>query len=381
MSRRRAGTGRERRMNGERPSEAHGGNVWAAARTYGFDPEAILDFSANLNPLGPPAEVLKLLGEHLMAIRHYPEPRGGRLRKALASIHRVPPTGAVVGNGAAELIYLVARILAPKTALIPGPTFSQYERAVAAAGGKADYFPLDPGSDFALPTGRLAARLREARYDLLVLCNPNNPTGTMLPPEEVEFLIRQAKRAGTLVLLDESFLEFTEQGDPDARRCSDWPENLFVLRSFTKMYALPGLRLGYGVGPERLIEKVEAARDPWSVNALAQWAGLRCLEESEHVQKTRRVVREYREALRRSLSLLPGVKPYPSAANFILCDLKASGLTAPEVRDRAARCGVLIRDCSNFPCLDDYHIRVAVRLPEENRRLVEALNIALSGAR
>lgn len=370
------------------PSKAHGGNVWAAARTYGLDPEEILDFSANLNPLGPPPGVLEILRDHLKAVRHYPEPRGGWLRMALASTLGLSPAAVVLGNGAAEIIYLLARILAPRTALIPAPTFSEYERAVAATGGQVEYFPLDPGSNFLLPTARLAAWLRQRRYDFLVLCNPNNPTGTLAPRGEVEFLVGEAERAGTFVLLDESFIEFTEDGErgyvgPERgsiiRGERAWPENLFLLRSFTKMYALPGLRLGYGVGPEELIDKIEAARDPWSVNALAQWAGLRCLEEKEHVQRTRKVVRESRETLRRYLSLLSGVKPYPSAANFILCDLRASRLTAPEVSERAARRGVLIRDCSNFPCLDDYYIRVAVRLREENLRLVEILSAVLRG--
>ncbi|MBC7342057.1 MAG: threonine-phosphate decarboxylase [Clostridia bacterium] len=357
----------------------HGGNVWGAMQEFRLLLEEVLDFSANLNPLGPPESVLRLLREQADMVRHYPEPQSSTLKRALAVQHDVPARQLIVGNGAAELIYLLCRVLKPARALIPVPTFSEYERAVRAVGGEVQFFPLGPEADFALPLETLVRVIATGGYDLVVVCNPNNPTGTLTAREALVTLVRVAAQAGTFLLLDESFIGFL----PDRGAVSligdvqDGSSNLFILNSLTKLYCLPGLRLGYGIGPEAIIKEMEGGRDPWSVNAPAQLAGLACLDEVEYVQKSVALMSEQRAVLFQGLGSIPGVKPYPSAANFLLCDLRASGITAPAARKALGCRGILIRDCSNFPGLDQYYARVAVRMPAENQRLLTELRAVL----
>ncbi|MEW5933759.1 MAG: threonine-phosphate decarboxylase CobD, partial [Bacillota bacterium] len=367
---------------------AHGGRVWEAARSLGVDPAQILDFSANLNPLGPPPGVMALLRDYLGDVAHYPEPRGGTLKRELARHLDISPNNLMVGNGAAELIYCFCRATSPRRALIPAPSFSEYARGVRACGGEVCHLPLDaPG--FRLPGDRLAAALRTGQYDLAILGNPNNPTGTLTRPDELAPILEAAARTGTWLLLDESFLGFLPRPEPLSLRrlaaSSDGTRaRLAVVDSFTKLYCLPGLRLGYLTGPTTLINRMEETRDPWSVNVLAQVAGIGCLGEREYVARTRRLLPGLREALARALSAITGLKIFPSAANFLLLHTGPPSIPAPpgtrgRVAARLARRLILVRDCSDFPGLEaGGYIRVAVRLPDENDRLVRALREVLA---
>lgn len=378
---------------------SHGGNLWAAAASAGLDPSQVIDFSANINPMGPPEKVLHLLQGQLEIIRHYPEPYGGRFRQDLAVYHGVPPEEVLVGNGAAEIIYLLARALAPERTLIPIPTFSEYARAAAAAGSRVDYFRLEPNMDFRVPVREFSRVIRQGNYDLVFLCNPNNPTGSWMGPEEMAELVGVAEAAGTWLAIDESFAEFlvgpgetgrtgggeaNRTGSSKANRTGgskvirtgneERPARLFTIRSLTKHFALPGLRLGYGLGPAELVSAIERLRDPWSVNTLAQLAGRACLAEKAYLQETRGLIAGAREELSAGLRTLPGIRIYPSEVNFILLDIRRAGKTSGQLWQEMLRRGILIRDCSNFPGLDEYHVRVAVRKSEENLQLVHYLS-------
>ncbi len=356
----------------------HGGNVWEAALEFRKRAEEILDFSASLNPLGPPESVLALLRQQAELVRFYPPPYGGALKGVFALEHGVAKEQIVVGNGAAELIYLLCRVIRPKRVLLPAPTFSEYEQAVNAVAGEVDLILMHPEDDFALPVPDLIRQIRRGGYDLLVLCNPNNPTGMTITPDVLSDLIETARRAGTFVLLDECFASFLpEESAGSGSNAIKGAELLFVLRSLTKLYCLPGLRLGYGIGPKAVVSAMDTIRDPWSVNALAQLAGACCLKEAEYVRRTVELVTKERASLKTSLARVNGVNPFPSLANFLLCDIRKTGHPAPLIRERLGRRGILIRDCSNFRGLDQYYIRVAVRLPDENERLVEEMRHAL----
>lgn len=368
---------------GGKDVHGHGGNLWAAAASLGRPADTVTDFSASMNPLGPPPAVVKLLADRLEVIRHYPEPHGGQLRIDLAAHHGVQPDQVLVGNGAAEVIYLLLRALRPRRTLIPVPTFSEYARSAAAAGSRIDYFVLDPGQNFAVNVTALARALGANKYDLVFLCNPNNPTGTWLDPEGLQTLVRAARGSRTLLAVDESFAGFlTPAGEKSPGRlggpgvprpCGKPPANVFTIGSFTKLYALPGLRLGYGLGPQQLVAAMEAHRDPWSVNALAQLAGRACLAEDGYVAKTRRLIAAARRGLLCTLGAVAGVKAYPSAANFLLLNTRDSGMTAGRVWEEMLARSVLIRDCSNFRGLDGFYLRVAVRRTEENSLLADSL--------
>jgi len=357
----------------------HGGNIWHTDQKTGLAPREIIDFSVNLNPLGPPAAVLQLLKEKIDFIGFYPEPQARTLRLAVARSLGLPAEQVIVGNGASELISLFFWVLKPKEVLIPAPAYSDYTRAAYSAGSKVKNICLDPPDDFAAQLEAVNMEVDRQRPDAFVFCNPNNPTGYFW--EDISPLPQTAAVSKTPFLLDISFLPFVDLNWKDWLKqnnlkilSADMTEvNYFLVHSLTKIFALPGLRLGVGVGPAPLISKMEAAKDPWSVNSLAQLAGLQCLREEDYLQKSREVVRCERDYLYEGLKKLPGLRPFPSQTNFLLVNCAQTGKSAAQIAAASADEGILIRNADNFAGLDDSYLRVAVRNRKENSRLLEIL--------
>jgi threonine-phosphate decarboxylase len=347
----------------------HGGNVFAVARSLGISPEEILDFSASINPLGPAPGVREAVAAAFDRLVHYPDSDCTELREALAAHHGLLPGQLCVANGSTELIYLLPRAMEGKRALIVAPAFSEYERALTLAGWETDFLYLRPREGFRLSLPLLEERLKE-RFDLLFLCNPGNPAGNMVAPEDTQRIIDLAQATGTFLVLDEAFIDFCEESS--GKRMAVRSGNCIVLRSMTKFYAFPGLRLGYAVASERVIGRLERLRAPWSVNTLAQAAGLASLADAGHRERTLRLVATEQDFLAGELTRIPGLVPYPSAANYLLVEI-AAGPSVAELRRQLLSERLLIRDCGNFMGLDDGFFRVAVRHREENERLVRAL--------
>nr|WP_320145413.1 threonine-phosphate decarboxylase CobD [uncultured Anaeromusa sp.] len=356
----------------------HGGNIYTAASELGVSPEAVLDFSANINPLGLPPGLKEHLASLLDGVVHYPEPEAVELRQALAESHACPSESVIVGNGAAELLYLLCYTRKPRRVLVTAPTFSEYEKAARAAGAEVAYLPLTTADGFALPWEQMSVALADA--DIFFLCNPNNPTGTLLEREAVLRLAEEAAKEQCFLLVDESFQDFL----PEQKKYSilqDLPklrDQAAVLRSLTKFYAIPGLRLGFMAGDSALIQDLTAKKDTWNVNFLAQQAGLWALRCSDYQQESRTYVAQAKQALYAALAPLPGVYAYEPAVNYILLDMKQTGLTSSQWRERLKQRGILVRDCANYVGLGDSHIRVAVRRKEENERLMMALAAELA---
>ncbi|HYF79485.1 MAG TPA: threonine-phosphate decarboxylase CobD [Symbiobacteriaceae bacterium] len=335
----------------------HGGDVLAAAARWGLDPSAILDFSANINPLGAPPVALEAARAALASVTHYPEPHSRLLCMVLAERHGVPEGAILVGNGAAEVIHLLLRQAGGRRISFPVPGFAEYGRAARAVGGiiVAEGTPVPSGAG--LQPG-----------DFLILCNPHNPTGLLLTPDQV---LAIADATAATVIVDEAFIDLTDAGEQGSV-IPHVPQraNLVVIRSLTKFYALPGLRIGYAVGRPELVADLDRVRDPWSVSALAQAAALAALADHAYADRTREWVRAERTFLAGELARLPGYSIAPPSANFIL-------LRAPEpawaIQERLGPQGILIRDCRSFQGLSEYHVRVAVRSRPENLRLLEAL--------
>lgn len=347
----------------------HGGTVFASARSLGIRPEELLDFSASINPLGPAPGVQEAVCSSFEKVLHYPDRESFELRRTLADIHRVGIDNLVVANGSTELIYLLPRLLPGTKGLIIAPAFSEYAQALNRAGWQTGHLLLSPDDGFALSLEKLAERLAEG-FDLLFLCNPANPTGTLLPPAMIEEILRLCRRAGAFLVLDEAFMDFCEEAS--AKGLFAESGGGIVLRSMTKFYAIPGLRLGYAVGDAELIRCCAESLEPWSVNTPAQVAGVASLASDGYRERTLGYVSAEREALARGLAELPGLKPFPSAANFLLVEMRID-LTAAELRSRLLEKRILIRDCANFQGLDGRFFRIAVRTTEENRRLLAAL--------
>jgi len=351
----------------------HGGNLREAAERYGVPEQEILDFSANINPLGPPPGALAEIKRCLSQVRHYPDSECWHLRQALASYEGVAPEEVLPANGVAELIFLIPRALPIESALIPSPTFSEYEVGLRAAGGRPRFLILKEEKGFRPSTAQILHRAKGVQA--VFLCNPNNPTGVQVPQEELKDLAQLLQKRRILLILDEAFSDFRGRGQSLASAAPGL-SNLLVLRSLTKFFAVPGLRLGYAIGPPRLLARLQAAKDPWSVNLLAQRAGISCVLDETYQQRSREVIAKESDSLFQALGKLPGLKLFPSAANFLLLKVER-GPEVKELQELLGRKGILIRNREGFRFLGPRFFRVAVRAHPENERLIQALRQAL----
>ncbi|UUZ80881.1 pyridoxal phosphate-dependent class II aminotransferase [Paenibacillus sp. P26] len=298
---------------------------------------------------------------------HYPDPAVRELTAKLAAKHGVPAECVLVGNGAAELIDLAVRILEPKVTGLARPSFAEYEEAVRKIGGQVRDIPLREETGFRLSEGDIAEAT--AVCDLLMLGHPNNPTGRSLGEEMLERLAAVRKP----VIVDEAFLDFSpEEERLTLTGAAAVNRRLIVIRSMTKFYSIPGLRLGYAVAHPDRIARMKRPQVPWSVNALAQWIGSAVLEEHAFAAETKKWLPEEREWLSHRLRRL-GLKVYDSDVNFLLLSLEPLQLKARELQEAMGRQGVLIRDASRFPGLSEAYVRVAVKTREQNERLANGL--------
>lgn len=339
----------------------HGGNVYEAEEKCG---RRLIDFSANINPLGLPPRVKKAIIKNFDSILHYPNPNPRAITRKIAERWGISESNILLGNGSIEFIYLAVFALRPKSVLVPVPTFSEYERAARSIGSKIRFLALRECEDFKL---NLPPAIRE---DVLFLCNPNNPTGNLIV-EDSEALARLRAR---MLLVDEAFMDF----DADERRHTLVREavrnkRIIVLRTFTKFFAIPGLRAGYLVAHRDIIDRLKRHQAPWNMNSLAQAAAELALGDKDYVKKTYRLIEREREFLFNELLKIDKLKPYPSAANFILVKIEDKNLPSLLLAKKLAHKGVLVRDCSNFRGLTDRFIRIAVRNRSENVRLLKAL--------
>ncbi|MEK8127015.1 cobyric acid synthase [Paenibacillus filicis] len=347
----------------------HGGDLRTAAELFGTPEEGFTDYSSNMNPLGPPDAVRHILTERWRELIHYPDPAVRELTARLAEKHGVEPASILVGNGAAELIDLAVRVLRPQVTGLVRPSFGEYEEAVERAGGRIADIAAHERDGF----GVTLDALREASLDCdtLFLGHPNNPTGRVLPEEVLRWLASGAD--GTRAIVDEAFLDFTENEERlTLARDAAASQHLIVIRSMTKFYAVPGIRLGYAIAHPDIIAGLKRLQVPWSVNALAQWIGLAALEDGEYARRTLAWLAPAREELTAGLRGL-GLTVYDSDVNFVLFSLKPLGLLIPDVQRAMGRRGVLLRDASTFPGLDGTYGRLAVKGQESNAKVIVLL--------
>jgi len=318
------------------------------------------------------------LAENLRAVIRYPDPASRELKEVLSSQLRVSPEALLIGNGATEIIYSLCFLLRPRAVLVAEPTFGEYRRAAVAAGARVVYLPLSAGDGFRLDGDQFSRYLPQV--EMAFLCNPNNPVGNLLGERDLEIILEESLKHGTWMVVDESFLDFVRE---ERRRslvleAARYPR-LVVVKSLTKFFALPGLRLGYAAASPSVVRYVEARRDPWCVNILAQVAGAAALKDREFVVNTWKWLEEEKAYLYHGLAALPGVRPYPSEANFFLVDIRQTGWSSGRLADACARRRILVRDCSSFTGLGDGYIRVAVKERQANSTLLGVLGELLSG--
>ncbi len=351
----------------------HGGNIHAFARSRGLSPDQVLDFSASINPLGWPRGVAKTYRQALARVAHYPEPYAETLTQALATYHDLDPRAVLVGNGSTQLLYVLARVLASRRALIVAPSFSEHDAALRHSNTRVSHLVLRPPA-FALSIERLQETLAQG-YDVLVLTNPNSPTGALLSQAELEKILGVCRLTRTRLVIDETFVDWVEESS--LKQWAARSAHVIVLRSLTKFFALPGLRVGYVIAQPRLVARLRAQLEPWSVNVVAQEVACACLQEGAFIQRSRTFMARERAWLATQLARIAGLRPFPAHANFLLVRITTPGVSVAEVGRRLADAHVLVRDCGNFVGLGKRFFRVAVRTRSENTRLVAALSAML----
>lgn len=336
---------------------------------FGDSKKKIIDFSVNINPLGVPEKLKEKLKNSIDHLESYPEIDGISAKNILSERLNVHSEHLILGNGATELIYLFAKTFKPKKVLIIEPTFTEYERAFSLNTSEIYHFQCKEDDDFKINIESLIKEIDEIRPEVLVVCNPNNPTGIFTERESMRQVLDKLKSIDGKLFIDESFIDFTER-DLYTSMIEDYP--IFILRSMTKIYAIPGLRLGYGLANKSIIERMNKHKEPWTINSLALDSVEVLLEDIEYKDETQKWYLSEKKYLRESLKQIRLLSIYESEGNFFLCKLKSSN--SIELRDYLLDLGIYIRTCEDFYGLDDSFVRIAVRTREENSALIRALN-------
>ena len=336
---------------------------------FGDSKKKIIDFSVNINPLGVPSKLKEKLKNSIDHLESYPEIDGISAKNTLSEHLNIDSEHLILGNGATELIYLFAKTFKPKKILIVEPTFTEYERAFSLNRSEIYHFQCKEEDKFKINIELLFKEIDELRPDVLVICNPNNPTGIFTERESMKQVLDKLKSIDGKLFIDESFIDFTEKGSY-INMIEDYP--IFILRSMTKIYAIPGLRLGYAIASKAIIDRLNKYKEPWTINSLALDSVEVLLEDGKYKEETQRWYTSEKEYLRENLKQVESLDVYEGEGNFFLCKLNESN--SIDLRDYLLNLGIYIRTCEDFHGLDDSFIRIAVRRKEENSALIRALN-------
>ncbi len=360
--------------NGPIEKFQHGGNIYGNDAPKG----GWLDFSANINPFGVPEYVKKAIISNIDFLEHYPEPDSMELCKAIGKHYGIPVSGIIPGNGATELLYIFFQCIKPKRVVIPVPSFSEYERAAAGAKIPVKYFHLSPADSFKIDFEKLKSILKSG--DCVAIGNPDNPTGRLIPKDIMLDFINFAREKNILILIDESFMDFVAESEKySILQEAVQDDHVFVIHSLTKFYAVPGLRLGFGAGLIKLIEKLKIGRDVWNVNSLAQKAGEAALSDRAYQEKTLNWILREKEEFYKKIKENQGLQPLHPTVNYMLIDISKTGMKAFEAVKKMRDRGILIRDCSNYPGLENLsYIRIAIRDEKSNDIVAKALREVFS---
>lgn len=346
--------------------DLHGGNIYRLERE-GID--NILDYSSNINPLGVPNTFKMSVLENFSVLEKYPDPEYIDLRKSIAHYNDISLENVIVGNGATEILFLYMKSLKAKKIMIVAPTFAEYERAARISGKEIEYFPLEKIEDFNLNIEKLLESIGEC--EAVVLCNPNNPTGKFIDLEKIDKLSEELEKKQKKLFIDEAFIEFVDDWEKKTA-VNLKRKNIFILRALTKFFALPGVRLGYGITLDKdSLKSMEEKREPWSVNSFAELAGKVMLQDSEYIEATEKWISEEKRWFYSELNKIEKIKPYETESNFILIELLED--TAQKFREKMIQEGILVRDASNFKFLNESYIRLAIKDRERNEKVLEKI--------
>lgn len=352
----------------------HGSDIEKICSHYGLKRENIVNFGANVNPLGLSSRVKEAVTRHLDILSTYPDRDYTSLRQTISQYCHIPVDFILPGNGSSELISLLIEQKNPSKTLILGPTYSEYSRELSFSGSTQEYYHLQEEKDFKLDVNDLCHTLEEG-YDFLILCNPNNPTSSAISQEDLKKILTFCIARNIFVMIDETYVEFA----PDINSITAIPltrefSNLMVLRGVSKFFAAPGLRLGYGItGNMDFLKKMKEKQIPWSLNSIGAFAGEKMLQDTEYILRTRELILSERDRLYLEIRKLPAFKTYLPFANFLLLKIQKEHVTSFDVFETCIKNELMIRDCSSFQCLEGEFVRFCIMDPEANTRLLHVL--------
>jgi len=353
----------------------HGSDLEKIETVYHINKNNITTFSSNVNPLGPSDTLYNILKEHVDIIASYPDRDYTALRESIASYIDSTPEHILVGNGTTELISLFIQITHPVKALLLSPTYSEYERELILGESSYSYYELNESNDFQLNPEHLLYSL-DPSLDLLIICNPNNPTSTSIDRQAMEKIVKACSSLGITVMIDETYVEFvTEPSAITAIPLTEQYTNLIVLRGTSKFFAVPGLRLGYAItGSQTLIEQINHQKNPWGINSLADLGGRYMFHDSAYIEESRTLIASERQRICDSLSRLDSLKVYPPTANFILIKILKEDITSSDFFQYCIKKGLMVRDCSSFESLQGQYIRFCILSKKQNNALLSCFH-------
>lgn len=369
-------------------SKIHGGNIFQFAHEQRIEPYEVVDFSANINPLGPSQRGLDALNAQLRYISHYPDATNDDVLNAIADTYGMDKHQITVGNGAAELLYAICRLPGYTGAFVPAPGFSEYKEALEASKIPVRDIFYRPREDdngkpyFEVPYLALetfAAELKGQDGRIIVfLGNPNNPDGTLLDKDHIRTVASMLKDANSLLVIDESFIDFVgndplQDNEHSMRSLVNEFDNIIVVHSFTKFYAVPGLRIGAAFANETLITQLQQYIPSWSVNTLAQAYTKAALNDVDYIKRTKQELNEERVFMYNALDAIEGITVYPPSANFILFQVNQEGITANYINEELKKYNMIVRNCDSYVGLTNHWVRIAIKDHDTNIKLVDKL--------
>lgn len=369
-------------------SKIHGGNIFQFAHEQRIEPYEVVDFSANINPLGPSQRGLDALNAQLRYISHYPDATNDDVLNAIADTYGMDKHQIIVGNGAAELLYAICRFPGYTGAFVPAPGFSEYKEALEASKIPVRdifYRPREDDNEkpyFEVPYLALetfAAELKGQDGRIIVfLGNPNNPDGTLLDKDHIRTVASMLKDANSLLVIDESFIDFVgndplQDNEHSMRSLVNEFDNIIVVHSFTKFYAVPGLRIGAAFTNETLITQLQQYIPSWSVNTLAQAYTKAALNDVDYIKRTKQELNEERAFMYNALDAIEGITVYPPSANFMLFQVNQEGITANYINEELKKYNMIVRNCDSYVGLTNHWVRIAIKDHDTNIKLVDKL--------
>ena len=369
-------------------SKIHGGNIFQFAHEQRIEPYEVVDFSANINPLGPSQRGLDALNAQLRYISHYPDATNDDVLNAIADTYGMDKHQIIVGNGAAELLYAICRLPGYTGAFVPAPGFSEYKEALEASKIPVRDIFYRPREDdngkpyFEVPYLALetfAAELKGQDGRIIVfLGNPNNPDGTLLDKDHIRTVASMLKDANSLLVIDESFIDFVgndplQDNEHSMRSLVNEFDNIIVVHSFTKFYAVPGLRIGAAFANETLITQLQQYIPSWSVNTLAQAYTKAALNDVDYIKRTKQELNDEKAFMYNALDAIEGITVYLPSANFILFQVNQEGITANYINEELKKYNMIVRNCDSYVGLTNHWVRIAIKDHETNIKLVDKL--------